>query len=381
MLFNPPALILAVDDTPRNLQLLNAYLTPEGYQIAVASNGKQALKVLEKITPDLILLDIMMPEMDGYQVCDAIKNHPIWKNIPIIFLTAKASEEDILQGFESGGVDYVTKPFRAPELLARIRTQIELKRNRDLMIELNEELRDKNEILETLNCEKDHFLSIASHDLKNPLGAIAGMAEMMVLQPQLNNQEVVYYGQLILGASRQMLQIITNLLDLSRLELGHIHIYPQRLNLEQVCQEICESFAPQAKTKAIKITLSNKSNKNYFYCDKNLFFQIISHLLSNAIKFSPLKSDIFFSINSPDPHFLCFQIQDQGPGISFEEQKKLYQKFVRLSAKPTAGETSIGLGLALAKQLAECLQGQLICKSEKGQGACFELKLPWEPLQ
>lgn len=374
MQFDPPATILAVDDIPQNLQVLNAYLSPEGFNLAVAQSGVQALKVLEKIQPDVILLDVMMPELDGYQTCEKIQANPAWRHIPVIFLTARVDEEDLLQGFESGGVDYVTKPFQPAELLARIRTHVELKRNRDLMKNFSATLQEKNHVLEILNQEKDQFLGIASHDLKNPLSAISGMAEIMLAQPELKPPEIVHYSSLIHGACQRMMRIITNLLDISRLETGHIHVQAQNLHLPKLLQELKAEFEPKAQAKQLALELQLESTQELLYTDENLLRQILQQLLSNALKFSPANKTIALRVLDAGEGF-CLQVQDQGPGLTEQDQSKLFQKYARLSAKPTGGETSIGLGLVIAKRLSELLQGQLSCRSSLGQGSCFELEI------
>ena len=160
--------ILIVDDTPKNVQLLGSILSKEHYEIVIAENGKEALEIINDFIPDLILLDIMMPEMDGYEVCQILKGNPETEEIPIIFLTAKSSPEDVVKGFKLGAVDYVTKPFAKLELLSRVRTHIELKIARDLQKENLKIITEKNKKLEELNNLKDKFLGIAAHDLRDP---------------------------------------------------------------------------------------------------------------------------------------------------------------------------------------------------------------------
>lgn len=360
------SLVLIVDDAPQNLHMLNAILKAEGYQVAAARSGQQALQVLGRLRPDLILLDVMMDGIDGYETCRQIRANADTADIPIIFLTARDESGDVLQGFEAGAVDYITKPYNGPELLARVRTHTMLQRTRKA-------LQNHVQALQQLNAEKTEFLSIASHDLKNPLGIVAGAAEMLLSNPTV--EDVEDYAHLIRSSSQRMLAIVSNLLDINRLEQGRLSTHPRSIMLAQVLDAVIEGnmIAAERKNIALEVLLPPAIELE---TDPPLLQQIIDNLLSNAIKYSPPGRSIQVGVEAHEDA-LSLWIRDQGPGISRADQARLFQKFVRLSARPTAGEHSNGLGLYIAHRLAGLLGGELRCESTSGQGATFILGLPY----
>ena len=188
-------LILIVDDIPKNLQVLSSILSFEGYQISFASSGSQALNIIETSLPDLILLDIMMPIMDGYEVCKILKSNPRTKDIPIIFLTGKVEAEDIVHGLKIGAVDYITKPFNSAELLSRVHTHIELKLSRDAIVKYNYELEESKKQLLELNASKDKFFSIIAHDLRSPFTGFIGLSQLLSEEyDSINKEELSKIG-------------------------------------------------------------------------------------------------------------------------------------------------------------------------------------------
>lgn len=373
MTVNLPSLILIVDDVPQNLQVLNATLSEEGYRVAAAKGGEQAFKALERIQPDLILLDIMMPGMDGYEVCRLLKANEQTRNIPVIFLTAKSESEDMIKGFECGGVDYITKPFQTPELLARVHTHTELKRNRDLILDYTQKLKERTVELERLNDEKNQFLGIASHDLKNPLGNILMLSQLMK-----SSREHVLQNEDLMGiidrSAKKMLSIVDNLLDVNRIESGKLKVAEEETSLVELVEQVVDSFATAARTKAITVNVEVQDADLKLVTDPMLLSQVLDNLVSNAIKYSPKAKRVDILVERDAEHFLI-RIRDQGPGFSEADQAKLYQKFARLTAQPTAGEHSTGLGLSIVKRLIEVLGGEIHLQSQLGEGSEFTLRL------
>jgi CheY-like chemotaxis protein len=203
--------ILVVDDISKNLQVVGTMLRNEGYEVMPAGSGAQALERVSVRLPDLILLDLMMPEMDGLETCHRLKADPLTRQIPVIFLTASNEMEHLVKGFELGAVDYVTKPFNPPELLARVRTHLELKHARQRLREMND--------------EKNEFMGIAAHDLRNPLSAIKGYSEMMIEDARaLQHRELEENGRQVLDAASRMAEIVQNLLDANRIERGEMTV-------------------------------------------------------------------------------------------------------------------------------------------------------------
>ncbi|MGV3522594.1 MAG: hybrid sensor histidine kinase/response regulator [Candidatus Sericytochromatia bacterium] len=363
--------ILVIDDQAQNLQILSTTLRAAGYQVAAANSGPTALRILEKRLPDLILCDIMMPEMDGYAVCRQLKSQTATQDIPLIFLTAKTESEDILLGFEVGAVDYVTKPFNTGELLARVKTHTELKRARDTILTYTHQL-------ESLNEEKNHFLGIAAHDLKNPLTTIMLSAEMVQLKRErIRPEDLDLYIGIIYKDAERMLMIVSNLLDVNRIEAGRIPLRPELLEWEQFLQRLIKQYEMTAARKQITLRPLMPEVPPTLISDPHIVFQIADNLLSNAIKYSPPGRKVEMTIQ-PVEDRIEFAVCDQGPGLTTEDRTKLFQKFTRLSARPTGGENSTGLGLSIVKMLCELLQATIRCESEPGQGARFVVSFPLE---
>ena len=364
-------LILIVDDILKNLQVLGTTLMEEGYEISMAQNGFQALKLAEKINPDLILLDVLMPDMTGFETCAKLKENPNLKSIPVIFLTAKTETEDIVTGFKTGGVDYITKPFKKEELLMRIKTHLDL-RFFALAIQ------DKNENLARLNKEKNEFLGIAAHDLKNPLSAIKGLAELIEkFNADLSPEEIVDSAQQIRVSSEFMFQIIIDLLDINAIEEGRFVLNMSDFEPDIIVNMVVNKFAPSAEKKDIKLNTSCNCPGININADAGKVQQVLDNLISNAIKFSPFGLNIWVSSELIlSDGMVRITVKDEGPGISEEDKTKLFKKFSKLTARPTNEENSTGLGLSIVKRLVEEMKGRIYCESELGHGAAFVVEFP-----
>lgn len=371
-----PLLILIVDDDAQNLKLLNAALSEAGYGVAVANGGAVCFKVLEKRHPDLILCDVIMPEIDGYEVCRRLKASPEHRDTPLIFLTSRTDTEDLLRGFEVGAVDYVTKPFNKAELLARVRTHTELKQARDTILENSRQLESLNQRLKTLDAEKNHFLGIVAHDLKNPLTTIMMSAEMVEDRAdKVSEEQLVDYMQMIQRNASRIRTIIMNLLDVNRIESGKLAVDLKPFDLRDFIARLLDQYRDKAERKQIRMHLEAPQETVLLVSDENIVYQIGDNLLSNALKYSPPDRHVFVSVRA-ESDSVSFSIRDQGPGFTAEDKQKLFEKFARLSAQPTAGESSTGLGLSIVKRLCELLAGDIHCESEPGEGTTFTVTLP-----
>ncbi len=346
--------ILIVDDVPKNLQVVGTILRQQGYGVTAAMNGSEALEGLKQKAPDLILLDLMMPEMDGLEVCRRLKADMATAQIPVIFLTASNEMEHLVQGFESGAVDYVTKPFNPPELLARVRTHLELKHARERLRELNE--------------EKNEFMGIAAHDLRSPLNAIKGYTEMILEDDEVSPENKELVQRIHTGVDR-MSEMLKNLLDVNRIERGEINWKPTPTKLTPIVHRVIESLIARAKAKNQTLNFDSQISKHVMV-DAEITEQVMENLISNAIKYSPTGKSIYIRLEEKDDG-IQFEVKDEGPGISEADQKKLFGKFARLSAKPTGGEQAVGLGLSIVKRMMETMKGRVWCESHPNQGATF----------
>jgi two-component system sensor histidine kinase/response regulator len=361
-----------VDDITKNLQVVGTMLRNAGYEITLTTNGAQALERVLAQPPDLILLDLMMPDMDGVEVCQRLKADSATRQIPIIFLTASNEMEHLVKAFEAGAVDYVTKPFNPPELLARVRTHIELKLARERLREMNE--------------EKNEFMGIVAHDLRNPLSAIKGYAELIgedaeAVRPapaaelELARNGLKETAGRIQNAAERMVEMVQNLLDTNRIERGEMKVNLRPTDLCLVLATVVETQRARATAKQQSLHLQSESAPVTVTVDPNVMVQVLENLISNAVKYSPPGKNIYVRLKSELGVARC-EVQDEGPGLSAEDQKKLFGKFARLSAKPTGGEHSTGLGLSIVKKMVEAIYGKVWCDSEPGKGATFIVTLP-----
>ena len=269
-----PALlrILIVDDVPQNLQVVGTMLREEGYEVMPAMSGHQALGRVQAEPPDLILLDLMMPEMDGIEVCRRLKADPTTAQIPVIFLTASNEMAHLVSGFSVGAVDYITKPFNSPELLARVKTHLELQYARRRLREMNE--------------EKNEFMGIAAHDLRSPLNAIKGYAEMLLEDAQLDAESSDVIGR-IREASRRMAEMVQNLLDVNAIERGELNLKLQACDLSPLIGSVIETCSRHAAAKQQTIEFAPPATVPKANADPNVLVQVLENLISNAVKYSP----------------------------------------------------------------------------------------------
>jgi len=361
------SVILVVDDVLQNIQVVVTMLREAGYSIMPATSGMAALQRVENKRPDLILLDLMMPDMDGLEVCRRLKAEPATADIPIIFLTASNEMNHLVQGLEAGAVDYVTKPFNPPELLARVRTHLELKHSRDMIVRYSEQLAH-------LNSEKNEFMGIAAHDLRSPLNAVQGYVEMMQEEPAMEPAERAELLGRVHDAARRMAEMVQNLLDTNRIERGEMRLQLVPTELGPLLASVVGTQRPRAAAKQQTIHLKNEASAVIVPVDPNVMVQVLENLVSNAVKYSPPGKNIFVRLKQA-PAEVRIEVQDEGPGLSAEDQKKLFGKFARLSAKPTGGEHATGLGLSIVKRMVEAMNGRVWCESQPGQGATFIVAL------
>lgn len=363
--------ILVVDDILKNLQVIGNMLEEDGYEVSVANSGKDAIEMIFADKPDLILLDVMMPEMSGFEVCQYLKTQEDFDAIPIIFLTAKTETKDIVKGFEIGGVDYVTKPFKKEELLARIATHLELKFSRDTIAH-------QNIRLEKLNQEKNEFLGITAHDLKNPLGAILGISEVLIGDTyEFTAEEMHDFINDIHKSASQMFQLVTDLLDINAIEEGRMEMSFSEFDINDVLIKSVDKFDRSAADKDIVIHLEKSGSPLMVFADDKKVEQSLDNLVSNAVKFSPFNKNIYVrAYKIPGKQYACVEVRDEGPGISEDDQKKLFKKFTKLTARPTGKENSTGLGLSIVKKFIEEMFGKIWCESELGNGSSFKFTIP-----
>lgn len=360
--------ILIVDDLPQNIQIVASMLKKEGYQLSFASSGPLALKLVQDKPFDLILLDLHMPGMDGFAVCRALKADSQTARIPVIFLTANASTQQAVQGFELGAVDYITKPVEPMELRARVRTHLELKKARDQILA-------QNAHLHLLNRSKSELLQIVSHDLRTPLTVLISGLEFLQkhlgdlperLQRRLENMWL---------AATRMESMIHQFLRRETILLGRRQPEISTFCVASVIDQVLNQHRDWAQHKAIVFELNGPA-KLQVESDCGAFEQMLDNLISNALKYSPPRGKVFVRWAGLESGEWQLEIEDQGPGFSREEKQNLFEQQGPRSAAPTSGESSIGLGLTIVKKMLGLLEGDISCLSESPAGAHFRIRLP-----
>jgi two-component system, sensor histidine kinase and response regulator len=364
--------ILIVDDTPNNLRLLSSMLSRQGYEVRSAISGSVALMAVRTVSLDLILLDINMPKMNGYEVCQQLKQDPLTRDIPVIFLSALGEPLDKVQAFQVGGIDYITKPFQVEEVLARVENHLALRR---MQLELQQAKAEALRALEQeqeLNRLKTEFVSMISHDFRTPLTSIQGFAELLhyggkTVTPEARER----YFEKINASVEHLLFLLDEVLLIGSIEVGKTSFQLVSTDLEAFCRDLCESLQlSETKHSIIDIHYVGHSTVNV---DKILLNRILTNLLSNAIKYSGSDSQVLFSIHS-EQDSVTFQVKDEGIGIPQENLQHLFKTFYRCS---NVGQIKgSGLGLAVVKKCVEVYQGEIHLDSQEGVGTTVTVKLP-----
>jgi len=370
-------LILIVDDNRKNLKLLGQVLRDEGHNITLAQDGEKALIAANAKKPDLILLDIMMPGMNGFKVCKRLKKEDETKDIPIIFLTAKNDKKDVVDGLKLGAVDYITKPFDTDELLSRINTHLELKLARDTIASQKADLERVNTALREANAAKDKFFYIIAHDLGDLFNGLLSFCDILTNKnAQLNEEEKEGFLEIIQKSSQQGFTLLRNLFEWSSVQTGEIDFKPEALNLKALIDANIEMrrFREEAESKGIAL-LSDISDSMFVQADANMVDTIIKNLVSNAIKFTSENGKVTISARKRDD-FIRIAITDTGIGIAPEDLEKLFHIDINHKAIGSSIEKGAGLGLILCKELVEKNGGQIWLESKEWKGTTAYVTLP-----
>ncbi|HSF74459.1 MAG TPA: response regulator [Microcoleus sp.] len=390
--------ILIVDDTPENLQVLSATLLDRGYKVRGVINGKMAIRAARAGSPDLILLDIKMPEMDGYEVCMQLKADPKTSEIPVIFISALDEVLDKLTAFQVGGVDFITKPFHVAEVLARIEHQLTIQRLKKQLLHRNTEL--QKEIIERKKAEeaaaaaslaKSQFVANMSHELRTPLNAILGFTEVMSRDSFLGDENLENL-RIINRSGQHLLELINDVLDLSKIEAGIIALDERSFDLYQLLDTLEGMFQTQAETKNLQLKFLVQPNvPQYIKTDEKKLRVCLINLLGNAIKFTLdggqiclrvsmeskqqlAEPEIYPNSTSGEPFLILFEVEDTGVGIEAAEIDTLFDAFVQTEAGRNAADGT-GLGLTITKKYVQIMGGDIAFKSVLGEGTSFKFNI------
>lgn len=357
----PESTVLVVDDVPQNVQIAQTILKRDGYRIETAGGGAEALDAAREKPVDLILLDIMMPEMDGFSVAEELQADESTADIPIIFLTARNDTESITRGFKIGAVDYITKPFRGEELRVRVQTHLRLRHTQ-------RELREAN-------ASRDKFFSIIAHDLRSPFTALVGMSQYLATGiDEIDPETAKEFLEGMHKSSKNAFNLLENLLEWSRIQTGRLPMSPKEVDIQEILEDNLSLL--QMNVQGKEITIDKQLNEEEtVWADENAVHTVIRNLLSNAIKFTPKKGTI--SIYSRQlKEQLVITVKDTGTGMDRETLENLFRIDYHTTTRGTEQEKGSGLGLILCKEFVERNGGTLSVESEPGNGSTFSFTLP-----
>ncbi|MCS6809393.1 MAG: hybrid sensor histidine kinase/response regulator [Bacteroidota bacterium] len=371
--------VLIVDDIAESAGALAFALQRYGLHTTVCYGGIDALSLAQQEQPDIIVLDVAMPHIDGFEVARYLKSSPETCDIPIIFLTVLSDAARVVQGLSVGGSDYIRKPYSPDELFARIKTQLKLKDVKEQLRKRNQELEELNKQLSHLLKEKDELLRIVAHDLRSPISAISGIAEALLYNNGLSAEMRKELKETILATSNKMLAFVLQLLSVDAIERGVLLVQKQHFEVYTVLYELLRQYAYQAAEHNITFDLHIEDGATVV-SDKMYVQHICENFITNALKYSPRGTTIHIRAYSRDAgqngKMFRIEVQDEGRGLSDEEKKCLFAEHRRLSAQPDSIKNSTGLGLFIAKKLADSIGACVGYISEDGRGATFFLDIP-----
>lgn len=361
--------ILIVDDTPANLQVLSRALREQGYKVRAAPGGAQALKAVQAQQPDLILLDINMPEMDGYAVCKTLKAEPATADIPVIFISALNEIEDKVKGFQLGAVDYITKPFQFEEVQVRVHNHLRLHDLQQRLARRNAELASSLERQQALEAQRENLVHMLVHDMRSPLTGMQGYLSLLEMFSSGWPEKHQGYLARAQSSTESLIQMISTILDVHKMDSGQMPLKRAESELAELARQAVDALG--ALTLNHPVSIESPDDLSPIAVDQELIQRVLGNLLGNALKFSPPQAPIVIQLREEAELIYC-AVQDQGPGIPAEKHAQIFEKFGQAEVR----KHSTGLGLTFCKLAVEAHDGQIGLDSTPGEGSTFWFKLP-----
>ncbi len=355
--------VLVVDDEPVNFDVIEILLFKEGYELHHRDNGAEAIANLAEIKPDIILLDVMMPDMDGIEVCQQMRNNPQWKHIPIIIITALSDKEDLARCLDAGADDFISKPINSNELRARVRSMLRIKLQHDC---IQDKMRSREEMMQTI-----------VHDLRNPLiGIMLGCESLKsVDMPDRAKKRIAQIAR----NTEQMRLLIDDILTIGRIEANKLILNRTRFDITETARSAIVDFESLASNKQIQLVSELPPEPAYISGDIELIRRVLNNLIDNAIKFSPQQSSIVIGVeclpkNLSRHDFIKIQVIDCGIGVSSEQKQVIFEKYE--VGNIVLGVSQIGLGLSFCKMTIEAHHGTISVSNNQPKGTIFTILLP-----
>ena len=371
--------ILIVDDEERNIKLLKVMLSFENYNLSGVSSGDEALEVVADIDPDLILLDVMMPGIDGLEVCRRLKQDEKTRMIPVVMVTALNEKEHYIKAMEAGADDFLGKPVDQTELLVRVKSLLRIKSYHDDLLISYMEIAEKNNRLQELEKIKEGLMHMIIHDLNNPLTAISGSLEILLMDKTETSERQYKTIEKCHNYCRDLNALIQSLLDIHRMEEARLELEKEETSMPVLLDEVLGQFIQKTESKKISLSFRIPGDIPSVSIDQKLFKRVIANLLNNAIRHTPEGGNIKGTIDFlPEEGSLFLSIKDNGNGLAPEYHQRIFNKFEQVELKQ-AGVTigSSGLGLAFCKMAVEAHKGKIWVESEgKGKGSSFCFVIP-----
>ncbi|WP_319586315.1 hybrid sensor histidine kinase/response regulator [uncultured Desulfobulbus sp.] len=359
--------ILVVDDTPANLLLLTGMLKGLGYKVRSVSDGEFAIQTARHDLPDLILLDVMMPGMNGYEVCKRLKMDDELSEIPVIFLSALNETADKVKAFEAGGVDYVTKPFQLREVQARVAAHLELHRQKKVIQESYDQLHQLEEL-------RDNLVHMVVHDMRTPLTSMKGFLQLLdMVEGETMSKDGKEYINILTDATESLIELASSLLDVSKMEAGEMTLDLGECNMIEIIREV------MGKVESLRgdrqFIFEEPKDPIFIQGDAKLLARVIQNLMGNALKFTPDDGSISIGIEAGETCVRVY-VQDNGPGIPQESLGRIFEKFGQVKSQQNQRQYSTGLGLTFCKLAVETHGGTIGVDSEVGKGSSFWFSIP-----
>ena len=354
--------ICIVDDNQMAREVIADQLSVENYHVSLVASGKSLLDKIDEINPDVILMDVMMPEINGYDVCRKIKQNEAWKHIPVILVSALNSREDMLQGLDSGADEFLSKPVNGAELRARVRTMLRIKHQYDA--------------LQSLMQLREDLAHMLIHDMRTPL-SVASLYNDFLLKRDNISEKDKKYATTVRNSLRSLNNFMDEILTVAKMEQGALKIEPTPVDIKQLVTEIAANSLEAAALQQFQLRLDVPDKNQLVQLDVPLIKRVIDNLLVNAFKFAPEHSTVTLKLRYPETKHasaFCLQVIDEGPGIPKEDQERIFNKYEVVAMKKKHGK-QVGLGLAFCKMVVKAHGGHIFVTSNTPQGTIITIEL------